>query len=482
MELHYPALLRDQALFCGKWQSAASARTIEVKNPATGDLLGLVPDLSSEEVAEAILFAQKAMREWQARSAIDRSCVLRKWFDLLEQHIDDLAFLLSSEQGKPVAEARGEITYGSSYVEWFAEEAKRINGDIIPAPSANSRLLVLKEPVGVCAAITPWNFPNAMITRKIAPALAAGCAMLVKPASQTPLSALALAVLAEEAGVPPGVLSILTGDPKEIGGELCRHPAVRKLTFTGSTAVGKTLIQQCADTVKKVTMELGGNAPFIVFEDADIDAAVEGCLNSKFRNAGQTCVCANRIYVHASVQKTFTEKLSAAVAKLVVGAGIEKTVTIGPLIDAKALKKVRELVSDAISKGAHVILGGNIHERGGNFYEPTILANCSRDMLLAEEEIFGPVAPIFTFASDEEVIALANDTPFGLASYFFSRDIGRIWKVASALEYGMVGINTGVISNAMAPFGGVKESGLGREGSKYGIEEYLSIKYLCQAF
>ncbi len=453
-----------------------------VTDPATGQRVASVPVLSKAEVSSAIEFARNAMRDWRHRPATERSRILRTWFDLIETHTDDLALLLSTEQGKPLQEAKGEIFYGASYIEWFAEEAKRAYGDIIPSSSPNSRILVVKEPVGVCAAITPWNFPNAMLTRKIAPALAAGCSILVKPASQTPLSALALAVLAEEAGVPSGVLSVLTGSAEEIGGELCRHPLVRKLTFTGSTAVGKILLKQCADTVKKVTMELGGNAPFIVFEDADLDAAVEGCIDSKFRNAGQTCVCANRIYVHASVEATFIEKLTRAVEKLIVGPGTEAHVTIGPLIDSPALEKVEHLVGDALKKGAHLVCGGKPHSRGGNFYEPTILTHCSRDMKLSEEEIFGPVAPVYSFQTDDEVIALANDTCFGLASYFYSRDIGRIWKVASALEYGMVGINTGVISNAMAPFGGVKESGLGREGSKYGLDEYLSIKYLCQAF
>lgn len=482
MLLTYAPLLRSKALFCGKWQAAASGGRFEVCNPATGEQLAQVPGLSAQETAEAVAFAHTAMPEWRNRPAGDRSRILRRWFELIGIHAEDLARLLSAEQGKPIKEARNEVTYGASYVEWFAEEAKRIDGDVIPAASVNSRILILKEPVGVCAAITPWNFPNAMLTRKIAPALAAGCAMVVKPASQTPLSALALAFLAEEAGVPPGVVSILPGDPREIGAELCRHPLVRKLTFTGSTAVGKLLMRQCADTVKKVTMELGGNAPFIVFEDADLDAAVEGCLDSKFRNAGQTCVCANRIFVHESVSQAFTDKLALAAGKLSVGAGDQEGTEIGPLIDGHAVQRVQNLVDDALRKGAVLVLGGRPHAMGANFYAPTVLAACTREMQLAGEEIFGPVAALFTFRSDEEVITLANDTRFGLASYFFSREIGRIWKVASALEYGMVGINTGVISNAMAPFGGVKESGLGREGSKYGIDEYLSMKYLCQSF
>jgi len=414
--------------------------------------------------------------------APERSRKLRRWFELMTANSDDLAAILTAEQGKPLAEAKAEIAYGASYVEWFAEEAKRIYGDTIPSPAADRKIVVLKQPIGVCAAITPWNFPNAMIARKVAPALAAGCAMLVKPASQTPLSALAMAWLAEEAGIPPGLFSVLTGDAREVGAALCDHPLVRKLSFTGSTAVGKILIKQCADTVKKVTMELGGNAPFIVFEDADLDAAVEGCIISKFRNTGQTCVCANRIFAHADIHDEFSRKLAAAVDKLVVGNGADPGVTQGPLIDEKALAKVEELVADAVNKGARLNSGGRRHRLGGTFFEPTILSNCGPDMLLAQDEIFGPVAPVFRFESEEEVIRLANDTPVGLASYFYSRDVGRVWRVAEALEYGMVGINTGLISNAMAPFGGVKESGMGREGSKYGLDDYLTIKYLCLAF
>lgn len=482
MKLDYPDLLRSEALFCGRWQQSESGRTVEVTNPATGAVLGRVPKLSVGEVTAAIESAGAAMREWQCVSALDRSRILRRWFDLIVTHAGDLARILTAEQGKPLSEARGEIAYGASYVEWFAEEAKRVYGDTIPSPSGDRRLIVVKEPVGLCAAITPWNFPNAMITRKVAPALAAGCAMLLKPASQTPLSALALAVLAGEAGLPPGILSVLTGQAGEIGGELCRHPAVRKMTFTGSTEVGKVLLRQCADTVKKVTMELGGNAPFIVFEDADLDAAVEGCLISKFRNAGQTCVCANRIYVHRTIRDAFAGKLLAAVSRLVVGDGCGEEVSLGPLIDLPAIVRTDELVADAMAKGARLVCGGDRHALGGNFYAPTILADCTREMRLAREEVFGPVAPLFTFDSDAEAIELANDTSAGLASYFYSRDVGRVWRVASALEFGMVGINTGLISNAMAPFGGVKESGLGREGSKYGIEEYLSIKYLCMSF
>jgi len=454
---------------------------VAVVNPATGETLAEVPKLSAEEVDEAVSFAHAAMREWQARTALERSKILRRWFDLMTAHADDLAKILTAEQGKPLAEARGEIAYGAAYVEWFAEEAKRIYGDTIPGPARDRRIIVIKQPVGVCAAITPWNFPNAMIARKIAPALAAGCAMVVKPAMQTPLSALALAGLAEEAGVPPGLFSVVTGDAKEIGGALTANQLIRKLTFTGSTSVGKVLLRQCADTVKKVTMELGGNAPFIVFADADLDAAVEGVMASKFRNTGQTCVCVNRLFVHAGVVEAFSAKLAGAVKKLKVGNGFDAGVEQGPLIDGKALAKVEELVADATAKGATVLAGGGRHSLGGTFYEPTILGNCTTGMDLAQEEIFGPVAPIFTFETEEEVIRLANDTSVGLASYFYSRDIGRIWRVAEALEYGMVGINTGLISNAMAPFGGVKESGMGREGSKYGIEDYLTIKYLCLA-
>lgn len=481
LSLSESRLLRSQAYFGGEWKNAASGKTVVVRNPSTGETLAEVPSLDAVEVGEAIAFAQTAMKEWQARTALERSKILRRWFDLMIAHTDDLAKILTAEQGKPLTEAKGEIAYGAAYLEWFAEEAKRIYGDTIPEPSGDRRIVVIKQPVGVCAAITPWNFPNAMIARKIAPALAAGCAMVVKPAMQTPLSALALAVLAEEAGLPPGLFSVVTGDARIVGGELTANPLVRKLTFTGSTAIGKVLIKQCADTVKKVTMELGGNAPFIVFADADLDAAVAGVMASKFRNTGQTCVCVNRLFIHAAVAAEFSAKLTQAVQKLKVGDGFEGGVEQGPLIDEKALMKVEELVADATSKGAKVLTGGSRHLRGGTFYEPTILDGCTTNMELAQEEIFGPVAPIFTFETEAEVIQLANDTSVGLASYFYSRDIGRIWRVAEALEYGMVGINTGLISNAMAPFGGVKESGMGREGSKYGIEDYLTIKYLCLA-
>ncbi len=482
VKLNDSSLLRRDALFGGRWQASATGATFEVTNPADGTLLATVPSLSLDETREAIEFAANAMKSWQVVPAPDRSRLLRRWFDLMTENAEDLAAILTAEQGKPLGEARGEILYGASYVEWFAEEAKRACGDIIPSPSADRRIVILKEPVGVCAAITPWNFPNAMITRKLAPALAAGCAMLIKPASQTPLSALALAFLAEQAGIPAGLVSVLTGDARTVGGELCRHPLVRKLTFTGSTATGKILLRQCADTVKKVTMELGGNAPFIVFADADLDAAVEGCMASKFRNAGQTCVCANRIFAHTSVMEAFSAKLAAAVEGLVVGNGVDDEVNQGPLIDEAALAKVEAFVSDAIGKGAAIVCGGHRHALGGTFFEPTILANCTTDMLLAEDEIFGPVAPLFAFETEAEVIHLANATNVGLASYFYSKDLGRVWRVAGALEFGMVGVNTGLISNAMAPFGGVKESGMGREGSKYGLDEYLTVKYVCMSF
>jgi succinate-semialdehyde dehydrogenase/glutarate-semialdehyde dehydrogenase len=475
------SLLKTQACLGGEWRDARSGKTIAVTNPATGEILATVPELSATETHEAIAFAAARMKEWQARTVVERSRILRCWFDLLVENTDDLALILTSEQGKPLAEARGEISYGASYVEWFAEEAKRIGGDLIPPPSNDRRILVLRQPVGVCAAITPWNFPNAMLTRKVAPALAAGCAMVCKPASQTPLSALALAELGERAGLPPGLFSVLTGPSAEIGEAFTSSPTVRKLTFTGSTAVGKKLMAACAGTVKKVTMELGGNAPFIVFDDADLDAAVEGAMASKYRNTGQTCVCANRLLVQAGVYEAFAEKLVAAVQKLQVGNGLAAGVTQGPLIEEKALEKVETLVADAVARGAKVLLGGRRHALGGTFYEPTVLADATPAMALGQEEIFGPVAPLFRFETEEEAVALANDTSVGLASYFYTRDLARIWRVAEALEYGMAGVNTGAISNAMAPFGGVKESGLGREGSKYGIEDYLTLKYVCLA-
>lgn len=481
MNLTDSSLLKSQAYFSGIWQTAASGATISVTNPATGQLICSVPALSLEEVTEAIHFAKEAMRGWQLISAQERFRILRRWFELVIAHTEDLAMILTSEQGKPLQEARGEIAYGASYIEWFAEEAKRIYGDTIPSTGSDQRIVILKQPIGVCAAITPWNFPIAMITRKVAPALAAGCAILVKPASKTPLSALALAVLAEKAGIPPGLLSVVTGSSSEIGNAFMRHSCVRKMTFTGSTQVGKLLMKGCADTVKKMTMELGGNAPFLVFADADLDAAIEGIIASKFRNSGQTCVCANRIFVQEEVRTPLLQKLKIAVEALRVGDGMQSQITQGPLIDAAALSKVEYLVVDALTKGARVVCGGARHPLGGTFYEPTILDGCTPAMLVAEEEIFGPVAAIYSFRSETEAIAQANATDFGLAAYFYSRDIGRIWRVAEALEVGMIGINTGFLSNAMAPFGGVKASGIGREGSKYGIEEYLTIKYLCIA-
>jgi len=481
LALKDPSLLKSKAYLCGEWRDAGNGATIEVRNPATGELITTVPELDAGDAHAAIVFAAEAMKEWKTRPASDRSKILRRWFDLLTEHTDDLALILTAEQGKPLAEAKGEIAYGASYIEWFAEEAKRIGGDLIAPPSNDRRIVVLRQPVGVCAAITPWNFPNAMITRKAGPALAAGCAMVLKPASQTPLSALALAELGERAGIPAGLFSVLPGKAAEIGEAFTSSPIVRKLTFTGSTAIGKKLMAACAGTVKKVTMELGGNAPFIVFDDADLDAAVEGAIASKFRNTGQTCVCANRLFVQSGVYEAFAGKLVDAVKKLKVGNGLEDGMTQGPLIDTKALEKVEGLVAEAVGKGAKVILGGKRHALGGNFYEPTVIEGATMDMEFAQEEIFGPVSPIYRFDTEKEVIAMANDTSVGLASYFYTRDLSRAWRVAEALEYGMAGVNTGAISNAMAPFGGVKESGLGREGSKYGIEDYLVLKYVCMA-
>ncbi|WP_418025881.1 NAD-dependent succinate-semialdehyde dehydrogenase (plasmid) [Paracoccus sp. TD-10] len=479
LSLKDPALLESRNLIAGEWVAAASGRTIAVTNPATGAEIGAVPSVGRAEVADAIAAAQQAQVAWAARPTKERAVILRRWFDLVTAATDDLALILTSEQGKPLAEAKGEIAYAASYIEWFAEEAKRVYGDTIPGPAPDRRIIVLKQPVGVTAAITPWNFPAAMITRKIGPALAAGCAMVLKPASQTPLTALALAVLADRAGFPKGLLSVVTGSAREIGAELTANPVIRKLSFTGSTEVGKELMKQCADTVKRTSMELGGNAPFIVFDDADIDAAVEGAIASKYRNAGQTCVCANRLFVQAGVHDAFVQRLSERVAAFKVGNGTEPGVDIGPLIDDHATAKVRELLDDAVAKGATVAIGGKAHALGGSFFEPTIVTGTTREMAFFSEEIFGPVAPIFRFDTEDEVIALANDTPFGLASYFYGRDIGRVFRVAEKLEYGMVGINTGLISNEAAPFGGVKESGQGREGSKYGIEGYLEVKYLC---
>ena len=479
LNLQDSSLLRDQCLIDGQWVS--SAQRIEVRNPATGALVGTVPRLGAADTERAVLAAQAAWPAWRARTAKERALILRRWYELIQSHADDLARIMTAEQGKPLAEARGEITYAASFIEWFAEEARRVYGDTIAAPVSSQRIVVTKEPIGVCAAITPWNFPAAMITRKAGPALAAGCTMVLKPASQTPLTALALVALAERAGVPPGVLSVVTGSAADIGHVLATHPAVRKLSFTGSTEVGRTLMRQTADTIKKVSMELGGNAPFIVFEDADLDAAVEGAMISKYRNAGQTCVCANRLYVHAKVYDAFAAKLVAAVQGLKVGDGTEEGVRVGPLIDDKALSKVEEHIADALSKGARVLTGGRRHALGRSFFEPTVLADVTSDMAVAREETFGPLAPLFRFESEDEVVALANDTEFGLASYFYARDLGRVWRVAERLEYGMVGVNTGLISNEVAPFGGVKQSGLGREGSHYGMDDYLVIKYINMA-
>ncbi|MCA1326072.1 NAD-dependent succinate-semialdehyde dehydrogenase [Herbaspirillum sp. alder98] len=473
------ALLRQQAFIDGHWVDADNGQTFDVHNPANGELLGTVPHMGGTETGRAIAAAQRAWGAWRGRTAKERSVVLRKWHDLILANADDLALIMTTEQGKPLAEARGEIAYAASFIEWFAEEAKRTYGDVIPSPAASSRIVVTKEPIGICAAITPWNFPAAMITRKAGAALAAGCPMVIKPAESTPFSALALALLAERAGVPRGVLSVVTGDPRAIGAEMTGNALVRKLSFTGSTATGRLLMQQCAPTVKKLSLELGGNAPFIVFDDADLDAAVEGALLSKFRNAGQTCVCANRLYVQDGVYDRFAGKLAAKVATLKVGNGIEPGVTQGPLIDEKAVRKVEAHVADALARGGQVITGGKRHALGHGFFEPTVITGATADMLVAQEETFGPMAPLFRFHTEDEVLALANDTESGLASYFYSRDIGRVWRVAEALESGMVGINTGAISNEVAPFGGVKQSGLGREGSHYGIDDYLVVKYLC---
>ena len=473
------ALFRQQCYIDGEWVDADTGATIEVRNPATDEVLGTIPKMGAEETARAIEAANRAWPAWRSRTAKERAGLLRKWYDLMMAHQEDLAVLMTLEQGKPLAEARGEIAYGASFVEWFAEEGKRIYGDTIPPHQPDKRIVVIKQPIGVVAAITPWNFPNAMITRKCAPALAAGCTVVIKPATQTPYSALALAELAQRAGIPRGVVNIVTGSAREIGGELTSNPIVRKLSFTGSTEVGKLLMEQCAATVKKVSLELGGNAPFLVFDDADLDAAVEGAMMSKFRNTGQTCVCANRILVQDGVYDAFAAKLAEAVKSLKVGFGLEEGVNQGPLIDLAALQKVEEHVADALEKGARVVVGGARHERGGTFYQPTVLADVTTDMKVTREETFGPVAPLFRFHTEEEAIAMANDTEFGLAAYFYARDLGRVWRVAEGLETGIVGINTGIISTEVAPFGGVKESGIGREGSKYGIEEFLEIKYLC---
>jgi succinate-semialdehyde dehydrogenase/glutarate-semialdehyde dehydrogenase len=475
MQLHNPSLLKEQCLIGGKW---VGTPTLEVRNPATGALIGRVPDLGASETRAAIEAAHAAFPAWSGRLAKERGAVLRRWFELQRDHREDLALLMTTEQGKPLAEARGEVDYAASYSEFFAEEAKRIYGEIIPTPKESGRLLVLKQPVGVVGAITPWNFPLAMITRKISPAIAAGCTVVVKPAPETPFSALALAELAVRAGVPAGVLNVVTGDAKAIGGELTSNPLVRMITFTGSTEVGKLLMRQAAGTVKKIALELGGNAPFIVFDDADLDAAVMGALASKFRNSGQTCVCANRILVQAGVYDRFGERLASEVVKLKIGEGTEAGVMQGPLINEKAVAKVEAHVKDAVAHGARVLTGGKRHALGGTFYEPTVLTDVTTKMRLAQEETFGPVAPLFRFRDEEEAIAIANGTPYGLAAYFYTQDLARAWRVAEALEYGMVGINEGILSSELAPFGGVKESGLGREGSHHGIEEFVELKYV----
>jgi succinate-semialdehyde dehydrogenase/glutarate-semialdehyde dehydrogenase len=479
LPLKNESLLRQRCYVGGAWTAAPDGRTITVKNPATGQVVGTVPRLGAEGARQAVEAARAAFPAWRARTAKDRSTILRRWFELIMANQEDLATLMTAEQGKPLAESRGEIAYAAGFIEWFAEEARRVYGDTIPAHQPDKRIVVLKEPVGVVAAITPWNFPSAMITRKAGAALAAGCTVVVKPASATPFSALALAELGERAGLPPGAFNVLTGDSGAIGLELTTNPVVRKLSFTGSTETGKKLMAQCASTVKKVSLELGGNAPFIVFDDADLDAAVAGAVQSKYRNSGQTCVCTNRFLVQAGVHDLFARKLAAAVAELRVGDGLQAGTQQGPLIDEGAVHKVEAHLADALAKGATVITGGARHPLGGTFFQPTVVTGATRAMALAREETFGPVAPIFRFETEAEAIALANDTEFGLASYFYTRDLARAWRVAEGLEYGMVGLNTGLISTEIAPFGGVKESGTGREGSKYGIQDYLEIKYLC---
>jgi succinate-semialdehyde dehydrogenase / glutarate-semialdehyde dehydrogenase len=479
MQLQDEKLFRQKAYVNGEWVGALNRGTIAVNNPATGEMLGTVPRMGAEETRQAIEAADKALPAWRAKTAKERAQILRKWFDLMMANQDDLAQLMTAEQGKPLTESKGEIAYAAAFIEWFGEEGKRLYGDTIPSHGVDKRIVVIKEPIGVCAAITPWNFPAAMITRKCGPALAAGCTMVLKPASQTPFSALALCELAERAGVPQGVFSCVTGSATEIGGEMTSNPIVRKLTFTGSTEIGKLLMEQCAATVKKTSMELGGNAPFIVFDDADIEMAVKGAIASKYRNAGQTCVCANRLLVQDGVYDAFSKRLAEVAGEMKVGNGVENGVAIGPLIDMKAVEKVESHIADAVNKGAHVVAGGHRHALGGSFFEPTVLTDVTTDMIITKEETFGPVAPLYRFKDEREAVKMANDTEFGLAAYFYSRDIGRIWRVAEALEYGIVGINEGIISTEIAPFGGMKESGIGREGSKYGIEDYLEVKYLC---
>ena len=477
--LREPRLFREACYVDGRWVATGARGVIKVDNPATGEILGTVPRLDAAETRLAIEAAERAFPAWRKKTGKERAAVMRRWFELTMANQEDLARLMTLEQGKPLVESRGEVAYAASFLEWFGEEAKRVYGDTIPGHQADKRIVVLKQPVGVVACITPWNFPLAMITRKAGPAIAAGCTVVLKPASQTPFSALALAELAERAGVPKGVLNVITGSATEVGGELTSNPVVRKLSFTGSTEIGKVLMAQCAGTVKKLSLELGGNAPFIVFDDADLDAAVEGAIASKYRNTGQTCVCANRLLVQDGVYDSFAAKLAGAVKNLKPGFGLEPGVTQGPLIDDRAVEKVESHIHDAESKGAKVLLGGHRHALGGRFFEPTILTGVTPAMAVAHEETFGPVAPLFRFKTEAEAVALSNDTQYGLAAYFYGRDIGRIWRVAEALEYGIVGINTGLISTEVAPFGGVKESGLGREGSKYGMDEFLEVKYLC---
>jgi len=479
LDLRDPSLLTGKAYVGGEWIEAPDGRTIPVTDPVDGALIMEVPDLGPETARRAIDAAEAAQKAWAKRPVKERSQILRRWYELILANVDDLALILTTEQGKPLAEARGEIVSNAAYLEWFAEEAKRIDGDVIPGARPDQRIVVLKQPVGVCAAITPWNFPNGMITRKVGPALAAGCTMVLKPAAQTPLSAFALAVLAERAGVPKGAFSVITGEARPIGEEFCRNPKVAKITFTGSTGVGRWLMREAGDGIKRLSLELGGNAPFIVFDDADLDAAVEGAIISKYRNAGQTCVCANRIYVQETVVEAFTEKLVAKARALKLGRGTEDGVAMGPLIDERAVAKMEEHVADALAKGGRLVLGGQRSDLGGTFFEPTVMTGITQEMRAAKEETFAPLAPIIAFRDEEEVIAMANDTEFGLASYFYARDMARVWRVAEALESGMVGVNTGLLANEMAPFGGVKQSGMGREGSKYGIEGFLELKYVC---
>ena len=479
MQLNNPDLLKQQVFIDGLWMDAADGKSFAVTNPAIGETIAHVPSVSTAQVEQAVLAAETALHSWKNTTAKERSVLLRKWFDLIVANQEDLAVILSTEQGKPLTESRGEILYGASFIEWFAEEAKRTYGDVIPHDKEGLRVEEIKQPVRVVAAITPWNFPNAMITRKVGPALAAGCTVVIKPASETPLSALALMVLAEQAGIPKGVINVVTGSSREIGGVLSTHPVVKKVSFTGSTQVGKLLMEQCSSTMKKISMELGGNAPLIVFEDADLERAVKGAMASKFRNSGQTCVCSNRILVHANIYDQFIKKLTAAVQKLKVAPAFEEGAEQGPLINEKAVEKIEQHIADAVAKGAKVLVGGKPHALGQTFFEPTVLSDVTPDMLVAKEETFAPLAPVFKFSTDEEAIQMANDTEFGLASYIYTESLSRAWKVGEALEYGMVGINEGLISTEVAPFGGIKESGTGREGSKYGIEDYLQIKYMC---